>query len=50
MKQELQALMAKYGLKGHLLLFLDNEKIRFLGDLDTSALLPLLMKQMLNRS
>ena len=42
LKSAIQAVCENLGVKGHLLLFLEGDRIKFVGNLPLSALAPLL--------
>ena len=44
LKHGLEGLCTNVGISGHLLLYLDDNKIRFTGNMTLSSLAPLLLK------
>ena len=49
LKEAISSLCTRYQIKGHLLLYLDSEKVRFVGDLSFSAIAPLLLKYLADK-
>lgn len=43
-KEDIDLIVKKYGLKGHLLLYIDDGKIKFAGNVGMEALAPYLVK------
>lgn len=44
LKSEIASVMTNHGVKGHLIIYLDEDRFRFVGDLSVSFLTPLLVK------
>ena len=44
LREAVEAVCQRLGVKGHLLLYLDGDKIRFTGNMSLSALLPIVLE------
>ena len=49
LKEAISSLCERYQIKGHLLLYLDGDRIRFVGDLSFSAVAPLFFKYLADK-
>jgi len=44
LKEALSTLAQRYNISGHLFLYLDETKVRFVGDMSLAALMPFMVK------